>query len=83
MKRAAAMMGLSIALLGGGYSIAVEPASQTRTAKRQLLDCMTQRMSADRAISYNDAMKGCKDRLLAGKFALTVNSSVEAAGKSH
>ena len=83
MKRAAAVMSLSTAILIGGYAVAVVPASQAPTAKRQILDCMTKRMFADRAISYNDAMKACRDRILVGKFALTANSSVEPAGKSH
>jgi hypothetical protein len=83
MKRAAAVMGLGTAILIGGYAVAVEPTSQRPTTKRQVLDCMTKRMSADRAVSYNDAMKACKDRILVGKLALSANSSVEAAGKSH
>jgi hypothetical protein len=35
--------------------------------RRQLADCMTKRMAADRTISYNDAAKACKDELQGSK----------------
>jgi ATP-dependent 26S proteasome regulatory subunit len=83
MKRLMATIGLSGALLMGGFAAAIEPANRSPAAKRQILECMTRRMSADRAISYNEAMKACKDRVLVGKLALTSNGPTEPAGKSH
>jgi hypothetical protein len=32
-------------------------------SKRQLADCMTRRMYANRTLSYYDAAKACKDQL--------------------
>jgi hypothetical protein len=39
-----------------------DPKRQPPTARRQLLDCMSQHMSADKALSYNEAAKRCKDQ---------------------
>lgn len=50
--------------------------SHPLSAKRQLVVCMTKRMSESRTLSYNDAGKQCKESLLAQRATLA--SSVSA-----
>lgn len=45
------------------------------SVKRQMIECMTQRMSASRAISYNDAARECRDTLRAQIAALASNTT--------
>ncbi|HEV7612546.1 MAG TPA: hypothetical protein VGO37_11755 [Steroidobacteraceae bacterium] len=55
-----------IALAGVVFAspiFAVESANQSNPNKKQMAGCMTKRMLADRAISYNDAKKVCTDQL--------------------
>jgi hypothetical protein len=73
---------LGSGLLGGRQAFAAEPANPSSNARRQISLCMTKRMSADRAISYNDAKKACEDRALMGKLALTVDGRPDP-GKAH
>ena len=48
--------------------LAAESASSSPSfTKRQLAECMTKRMYANRALSYNDAAKACKDQLRGNK----------------
>lgn len=61
MKRPLTMLGVIILLCNGGESLA-----QTRSVKsvghvREIYACMVRRMSADKGLSYNDAMKACKN----------------------
>jgi hypothetical protein len=44
-------------------------------SKRQLADCMTRRMFADRTVSYNDAAKACKDQLRGRKTDAALNNT--------
>jgi hypothetical protein len=48
-------------------AFAVDAMSQSTVGKRQAIalvtGCMTKRMSANRAVSYNEAMKVCKAQL--------------------
>jgi hypothetical protein len=41
------------------------------SAKRQLVMCMTKRMSDSKTLSYNDASKLCKEQLEAQRVTLT------------
>ena len=59
MNRALKAIGVAGVLLMVAQAIA-DPRSQPRTPRRQLMDCMTRRMSADRTLSYNEAVKRCK-----------------------
>jgi hypothetical protein len=62
-----------------------EPAAQSAVLKHQVVACMTKSMSADRALSYNDAMKTCKQRVGAPgnsqnrKDELAANTAPEAS----
>jgi hypothetical protein len=61
-------------VLGGAPLLAAEsPAPQIN--KRQLADCMTRRMYADRSVSYNDAAKACKDQLQGRKTDAALNNA--------
>jgi hypothetical protein len=59
-----------------------EPMSQSAINKRALTGCMTKRMSADRTLSYNAAMRACKELTQSPKEALAANSPVDAV-KAH
>ena len=60
-------MGLGLAA-GGAY--AADVSSRPISAKRQLVMCMTKRMSDSKALSYNDATKLCKEQLEAQRVTL-------------
>jgi len=60
---ALAMTGLLI----GAQALAVDSTGQPTMSKRQLIaqmvGCMRKQMSANNTISYNEAMKACKDQI--------------------
>jgi hypothetical protein len=60
---AIAMTGLLI----GAQALAVDSTDQPTMSKRQLIaqmvGCMRKQMSANNTISYNEAMKACKDQI--------------------
>ena len=59
---------LAVALSGalvGAQALAADVSTQNASAtnKRQMVGCMTRRMSASRTVSYNDAKKACAAQL--------------------
>ena len=54
-------------LLIGAQALAVDSTDQPTMSKRQLIaqmvGCMRKQMSANNTISYNEAMKACKDQI--------------------
>ncbi|MGC2031457.1 MAG: hypothetical protein WA642_15660 [Steroidobacteraceae bacterium] len=59
---------LAVALTGvlaGAQALAADVSTQNAPVanKRQLVGCMTRRMSANRTVSYNDAKKACTAQL--------------------
>lgn len=60
---AIAMTGLLI----GAQALAADSTAQPTMSKRQLIaqlvGCMRKQMSANNTISYNEAMKACKDQI--------------------
>ena len=62
--------------LACAQALAVNPPDSSRIARRQLVDCMMKRMSADKVVSYNDASKACKDQLKAQNDKLASNAQV-------
>jgi hypothetical protein len=54
-------------LLVGARALAVDSIGQSTMSKRQLIaqmvGCMRKQMSANNTISYNEAMKACKDQI--------------------
>jgi hypothetical protein len=70
MTAIALTIGLGGAVLIGAHAVAAPPSSQAALVKRQINDCMTRRMGANRTLSYNDAMRMCKERVQPAKEAL-------------
>jgi hypothetical protein len=60
MKQFMTAIGVTAVLLGAQVA-AAPPTSQSALLKRQLNDCMTRRMGADRNLSYKDALRICKE----------------------
>jgi hypothetical protein len=59
-----------------------ESMSQSAINKRAVSGCMTKRMAADRTLSYNAAMRACKELTQTPKEALAANSPGDAV-KAH
>jgi hypothetical protein len=70
-------------LVLGAQNIGAQPESPAVIAKHQLSECMTKRMSADKGLSYNDAMRACKERMQPPKDTLASISPSGAGTKSH
>jgi hypothetical protein len=64
-------------LILGAQALSARPESPAVIARHQLRDCMTERMSANRSLSYNEAMRVCKERLQPPKD-LAANNPIEA-----
>jgi hypothetical protein len=60
-----------------------QAASQSAAVKRQISSCMVRRMGADRSLSYNDAMRMCKERIQPAKEALASVSPGDSGTKAH
>ena len=80
MKRFTAI-GLCSMLIGA-HALAAPPATQA-AMKRQLNECMARRMGANRMLSYNDAMRTCKERAQPPKEALASIGPSESGTKAH
>ena len=83
MKQFMIAIGLSGIMLVGSLALAAPPASQSAIIKRQLNDCMSRRMAANRTLSYNDALRSCKGRIQSQKEALASNNPSESSTKAH
>jgi hypothetical protein len=75
-------MAIACSLLIGAQSASALPEKPAVIAKHQLNECMTKRMSANRSLSYNDAMRACKERLQPPKDLALINPA-ETGTKSH
>ncbi len=67
MNRLFTVIAMTAAMLVGTRAIAVDSINQPTVSKRQLITqmvgCMKKEMSASNSISYNAAMKACKDQM--------------------
>jgi hypothetical protein len=70
-------------LVLGARSIGAQPESPAVIAKHQLSECMTKRMAADKSLSYNDAMRACKERIQPPKDTLASINPGETGTKAH
>jgi hypothetical protein len=65
MNRLSTVMVITGAIFAGQQSLADELVHPPALSKRQMIslmiDCMKKRMAADRAISYHEAAKVCKE----------------------
>jgi hypothetical protein len=82
MKRFLTAVGWTTLILGAHTALA-QPQSAAVLAKRQLSECMSKRMSADKGLSYNDARRVCKERLQPPKDTLASINPVDTATKAH
>jgi hypothetical protein len=83
MTRLITVMGFGGLMLMGAQAVAAAPPpSQSTLMKRQMLQCMTRKMSVDRTLSYNDARKGCTERLPPAKDEVASNTPVPTAIKT-
>jgi hypothetical protein len=69
-------------LLIGAPMVSAQPERPAVLAKHQLSECMAKRMSANRNLSYNDAMRACKERLQPPKDLASINPT-ETGTKGH
>ena len=67
MNRVFTVIAMTSVMLVGERALAVDSVSQSKMSKRQLIaqmvGCMRKQMSANNTISYNEAMKVCKDQM--------------------
>jgi hypothetical protein len=82
MKRIIWAIGFT-AVLAAVQPSSAQPESPAVIAKQQLTQCMTKRMAADRTVSYNEALRTCKERLQPPKDTLASNTPSDAGTKSH
>jgi hypothetical protein len=59
-----------------------QPESPAVIAKHQLSECMIKHMSVNRNLSYNDAMRACKERLQPPKDLASINP-IQTGSKAH
>jgi len=76
-------IGLWSVLLIGTHAVAAPPASQAAVVKRQIHECMARRMGANKMLSYNDALRTCKERAQPAKESLASNGPNESGTKAH
>jgi hypothetical protein len=69
-------------LLIGAQTLSAQPERPAVLAKHQLSECMSKRMSANRNLSYNDAMRACKERSQPPKDLASINP-IETGTKGH
>jgi hypothetical protein len=72
MKRFLQAVAFSSLILGA-QTVGAQPESPALIAKHELSECMAKRMSANRSLSYNDAMRACKERLQPPKDVASIN----------
>ena len=88
MRTLLLMLSCVMTMLNASAAFSQEPQSPSLSVKRQMVACMNKSMSANRTLSYNDAQKDCKDRVLAngqngmGKRALAANAADAPALKN-
>jgi len=70
-------------LILGAQLVGAQPESPAVIAKHQLSECMSKRMSANRSLSYNDAMRTCKERLQPPKDTLASINPMDSGTKAH
>jgi hypothetical protein len=70
-------------LLASAQLVAADLSSATSShvsRRQQLADCMTKRMYSNRALSYNDAAKACKDELQGSKTDAALSKAPKPVG---
>ncbi|HEX3912668.1 MAG TPA: hypothetical protein VHW71_04105 [Steroidobacteraceae bacterium] len=73
---------MSSLLLLGAQLVQARPESRAMIARHQLSACMSRQMSLDKMLSYNEALRTCKQRLQPPKDTLAANAPT-GPGTSH
>jgi hypothetical protein len=63
MYRVLTVIATTSMLFVGARALADNSRSHAATKRAQIADCMSKRMSANKAESYNEAAKRCKDQM--------------------
>jgi hypothetical protein len=63
MYRASTVIAMTSMLFVGAQAFSDHPPSHAAMNRRQIINCMSKQMAANKSISYNDAAKTCKDQL--------------------
>jgi hypothetical protein len=82
MKRSIKAIACSSLILGARI-VGAQPESAAIIAKHQLSECMSKQMSANRSLSYYDAMRACKQRLQPPKDTLAAINPTDSGTKAH
>jgi hypothetical protein len=82
MQRAMMAMCVSGLFLLSSSAAASEASGTAALQRQQISDCMSKKMGANKTLSYNDAMRACKDLLQPTKETIASNTAAPA-GKSH
>jgi hypothetical protein len=82
MKRIIWAIGFG-ALLTAIQPAIAQPENPAVIAKQQVTQCMKRLMAASKTVSYNEALRTCKERLLPPKDTLAANTPSESGAKSH
>jgi hypothetical protein len=77
MNRVLMLIATAGVMLVGTQAIAIDPAGHSRSSRRQVMDCMTKRMSANKTVSYNEAIKACKDQMKTQSDNLASNAPIK------
>jgi hypothetical protein len=77
MNRVSLLIATTCTLLVGAQAFAADPANPSKISRRQMVDCMMKRMSADKVLSYNNAAKDCISQLKMQNDKLASNASVK------
>jgi hypothetical protein len=77
MNRELTLIAATCTLLVGIQALAADPTNPSKIPRRQMVDCMMKRMSADKVLSYNSAAKDCINQLKVQNDKLASNASVK------
>lgn len=81
MRKVLLATALSVGTLNSAAAFAGDAAASQSSMKRQMIICMNKSMSASRTLSYNDALRDCKEIVIAhtheagNKRALTASTA--------
>ena len=81
MKRTILAIGFGVTL-AAAQPLSAHPESAAVIAKQQLTECMNRRMAASKSISYNEAMRACKEKQQPPKDTLASNGPGDTGSKS-
>jgi hypothetical protein len=64
-------------MLLGMQALAADLPGQAKNSRRQIVECVIKRMSANKTVSYNEATKVCKERLKPQNDDLASNTPIK------